>query len=206
VGSATSIQATVPAGATTGPLSVTTPGGTATTTSNFIVQLSLTAAKAGNGSGTVTSNSSPPINCGDTCSAFYDSGSVVVLTATPATGSDLTGWNGCDSVSGATCTVTMNAARAVTATFTLQRFTLTARKSGLLGNGTITSASSPDSSPQISCGSTCAVSYDYGTVVNLRVAPNFLSIFTGWTGCDSASGTSCTVTIKAARTVTANFL
>jgi hypothetical protein len=209
VSSATSIQATVPAGATTGPLSVTTPGGTARTISNFIVQLPLTAAKAGNGSGTLTSDSSPPINCGAACSALsalYDSGTVVVLTATPATGSDLTGWNGCDSVSGATCTVTMNAARSVTAIFTLQRFTLTARKSGLLGNGTITSTSSPDSSPQISCGSTCAVSYDYGTMVNLRVVPNFLSIFTGWTGCDSASGTSCTVTINAARTVTANFL
>jgi hypothetical protein len=29
----------------------------------------------------------------------------------------LSGWSGCDSVSGATCTVTMRAARSVTATF-----------------------------------------------------------------------------------------
>lgn len=38
VNSATQITATVPAGATTGPISVTTPGGTATSASNFTVQ------------------------------------------------------------------------------------------------------------------------------------------------------------------------
>src|SRR2546425_241233 len=76
----------------------------------------LTVTKAGTGSGTVTSNP-PGINCGVTCSAAYDSGTVVTLTATPATGSTFTGWSGCDAVSGTTCTVTMSAARSVTANF-----------------------------------------------------------------------------------------
>ena len=70
----------------------------------------------------------------------------------------------------------------------------------------MTSTSSPDSASQINCGATCAVSYTFGTVVTLDVTPDLLAIFNGWSGCDSASGTTCTVTIDRARSVTANFL
>jgi len=215
VTSATAIQAAVPAGATTGPLSVTTPAGKATSTSNFTVtvtvKVTLTAANAGTGIGTVTSSSNPAsasqINCGAACSASYESGTVVTLTATPATGSSFTSWSGCETVSGATCTVTMNAARSVTATFTPQRFTLTAQKTRLLsGNGTVTSSSNPPTPNQIMCGPYCSLSYRYGTVVTLTAKPDLLSTFNGWSGCDSVSGTTCSVTIRTATTVTASFL
>src|SRR5437879_5776573 len=92
----------------------------------------LTVNKAGTGSGSVTS-SPPGIDCGATCSATYTSGTVVTLTATPASGTTFTGWSGCDTVSGTTCTVTMSVARSVTATFTLQRFTLSVNKAGIIG-------------------------------------------------------------------------
>src|SRR5205823_13809834 len=55
----------------------------------------------------------------------------LTLTASPASGSTLNGWNGCDAVSGATCTVTMSASRSVTATFDLQRFILTVNRAGM---------------------------------------------------------------------------
>ena len=74
----------------------------------------LTVAKSGNG--TVTS-SLAGINCGGDCSESYASGAAVTLTATAAAGSTFTGWSGACTGT-ATCTVTMNAAKSVTATFT----------------------------------------------------------------------------------------
>jgi Tfp pilus assembly protein PilV len=76
----------------------------------------LAVTKAGTGSGTVTSSDSQ-INCGTTCSANYNSGASVTLTATPASGSVFGGWGGACTGTGA-CTVAMNSAQAVTATFT----------------------------------------------------------------------------------------
>src|SRR5207302_1485588 len=84
----------------------------------------LTVGKTGTGSGTVTSGDGL-INCGATCSATYNSGAMVTLTAAAASGSTFTSWSGCDTASGTSCTVTMNAARSVGATFTRQTFTLT---------------------------------------------------------------------------------
>jgi uncharacterized protein (DUF2141 family) len=79
--------------------------------SNF----TLTVSKNGTGSGTVTSNPAG-INCGSTCSANFAQGSTVTLSATPASGSSFAGWSGACSGTGS-CTVTMDAAKSVTATF-----------------------------------------------------------------------------------------
>ena len=95
----------------------------------------------------------------------------------------------------------MSAARSVTASFTLQRFTLSVNKAGIIGGGTVTS-----SDGGINCGPTCLASYTSGTTVTLTATPAFGSIFAGWSGCDAVSGTFCSVTMSAARSVTANFL
>src|SRR5437016_11773193 len=95
----------------------------------------------------------------------------VTMTASPASGSTFTGWSGCDTVSGATCTVTMTAAKSVTATFTAQRFTLTVNRAGT-GNGTATS-----SDGSITCPSTCTATYDGGISVTLTASPASGSTF-----------------------------
>jgi subtilase family serine protease len=70
----------------------------------------------GTGGGTVASSPSG-INCGSTCFAPYNSGTLVTLTATPNAGSYFSGWSGGGCSGAGTCTVTMNAAQIVTATF-----------------------------------------------------------------------------------------
>jgi hypothetical protein len=65
----------------------------------------------------VTSNPAG-INCapGNTCPANFPASTVVTLTAGKQALDSVT-WSGCDSVSGDSCTVTMGAARNVTATY-----------------------------------------------------------------------------------------
>lgn len=75
----------------------------------------LDVSVGGSGSGTVTSSPSG-ISCGGDCSQSYADGTVVNLTATPASGSQFAGWSGACSGAG-TCTVTMSAVRDVVATF-----------------------------------------------------------------------------------------
>jgi hypothetical protein len=87
-------------------------------------QYTLTVTKAGTGTGIVTS-SPAGINCGSDCSEAYNSGTVVTLTATADTSSTFAGWSGGCTGTG-TCAVTMDAAKAVTATFTLKTYTITA--------------------------------------------------------------------------------
>jgi len=90
-----------------------------TVTANFTrVSYTLTVTKGGSGSGTVTSVPAG-INCGATCGASFDSGTIVTLTASPASGSQFSGWTGCPAVSGNQCTVTLSSAASVTANFAL---------------------------------------------------------------------------------------
>jgi hypothetical protein len=74
----------------------------------------LSITPQGTGTGTVTSDPAG-VNCGSTCDALFDSGTLVTLTATPATGSFFSGWGGDCNADGE---VTMTASRSCTATFT----------------------------------------------------------------------------------------
>jgi hypothetical protein len=158
----------------------------------------LTVTKSGTGTGTVAS-SPPGISCGTSCSADFASGTVVSLTAAPDSGFTFAGWSGACSGTGA-CSVTMDAAKSVSANFTANPgpFTLTVAKSGA-GAGTVTSTPSG-----ISCGTTCSASFASGTVVSLTAVPDSGSTFAGWSGACSGTG-ACSVTMDAAKSVSATF-
>jgi RHS repeat-associated protein/uncharacterized repeat protein (TIGR02543 family) len=76
----------------------------------------LSVTSLGSGAGTVTSSPSG-IDCGTLCRADFAPNTVVTLTASPATGSTFGGWSGACTGSAATCTVTLDQARSVNATF-----------------------------------------------------------------------------------------
>jgi alpha-tubulin suppressor-like RCC1 family protein len=110
-------RATAVAPGTTTITATDATGATATTTLTVTLpSYTLNVVKSGVAAALGTVSSSPGgISCGANCSASYLSGTVVTLTASPAL--LVTSWTGCDAVNGATCTVTMQSARTVTANF-----------------------------------------------------------------------------------------
>jgi hypothetical protein len=156
----------------------------------------LTAAKAGNGSGTVTS-SPTGLNCGATCLFQFAQGTSVTLNAGADPGSVFTGWSGGSCSGTGACTVTLNSDTTVTATFILLR-TLTVHKAGS-GSGTVTS-----SPAGLNCGGTCTAQFNEGTPVTLTATAASGSKFTGWSGDCSGAGT-CALTMSGNHTVTASF-
>src|SRR5207302_561776 len=101
-----------------------------------------------------------------------------------------------------TCTVTLSGDTVVTATFDLQTVTLTVNKKGF-GGGTVTTS---DGGINCDTSSICSASYPMGTMVTLTATPGAHANFTGWSGCDADLGTTCTVTLSAARSVMARFV
>ncbi|MGE5041619.1 MAG: InlB B-repeat-containing protein [Candidatus Levyibacteriota bacterium] len=190
-----------------------------TVTATFTVQYTLSVTNTSSG-GTGTVNSTPAgINCATgTCTANYNSGTSVTLTATPDTGFIFVGWSstpsGMCSGSLTTCTFTMNAAKSVTATFSVQ-YKLTLNKPGP-GTGTVVSIVSGAPDGKINCGSACTtagpITYNKGTSVTLQETPDATSTFSSWSlssgSCSEGNNTSTTCTIllnDSDVTVTANY-
>jgi uncharacterized repeat protein (TIGR01451 family) len=158
----------------------------------------LTVTPAGTGGGVVTSTlATNGIDCGSDCSEAYIPGTVVSLQAAQSPGSTFIGWSGACAGTGP-CSVTMSAARNVTATFDLTPFDLSVSKAGL-GSGSV--GSNPGG---ISCGATCTAGFAPGTPVTLSHLADPGSQFTGWSGACTGSG-ACIVTMDAAKGVTATF-
>ena len=116
---------------------------------SFVAVHTLSVSKAGEGSGTVTSDPAG-IDCGEDCSEGYEEGTAVTLTATPDQGSTFDGWSGDCTGTGA-CEVTMDAPHEVTATFGVSGTTCgegsECDEGTLPPGGTLTTVQGPPANP-----------------------------------------------------------
>ena len=161
---------------------------------------SVTVTKVGNGN---VDSADKKIACGNKCTSPYIGGTAVTLTAKAGSGSTFTGWTGACAGVG-TCTVNATGAVGVSATFSLVPATggggggggttSTAYKISISKNGKGTVTSSPS-----------AASYAAGTAVTLTATPDPGSPWIGWGGACSGTATTCTLTMNANYSVTANF-
>ena len=119
----------------------------------------------------------------------YPDGTIVTVTAEPATGYVFSSWSGDCSGSG-TCQVTMSEDRSVTANFVLEEYTLTILTSG---NGSV------DKSPD-------QATYHYGDSVELTANPDTDWLFDSWSGDLSGSANPETIVIDGDASVTATFI
>ncbi len=107
----------------------------------------LTITKAGTGSGTVSASTGALSWNGNSGTATYPIGTSLTLSATPVSPSSFGPWLGCDSSGGATCSLTMNAPKSVTATFTAPvcKFSISPTSSTFTktgGNGSVNTTAS----------------------------------------------------------------
>ena len=147
----------------------------------------LSVVRAGTGDGTVTGTG---INCPADCNEAYGHNTVVLLTANPAMGSTFAGWSGGGCSGTGSCSVTLNFLKTVTATFTINGYTVTPSHGA---NGTI-SPSAP-------------VAANYGTTLAFTVMPDmgYTAVVTGTCGGGLVGNTFTTNTITADCTVVATF-
>jgi hypothetical protein len=164
------------------------------------------------GNGRVTSNPTG-IDCGVTCSASYEFGSVVTLAATPDPGWTFVGWSA--PCPGTGLCLAPADGETITATFAsnqpqshkLVLNIVKGAEPGCIGHGDVIITTVP---PFIQCFSatgstatTCSTSIPPGSTVTLQEQHDQYSNFIGYS--DACNGNSCMVTMSTDRTVTATY-
>ena len=189
----------------TGPCQVTIASAIAVT-ATFLVEapasFPLSVTKSGLGTGSVIS-SPGAIACGAACSANFAANATVQLAATPDAGSRFAGWGGaCSGMDPQGCSVTLDAAKSVSAAFEIIAPVTHELSVTKLGGGSGSVASTPAG---IACGATCAAAFEAGRVVTLTAQADTGSVFAGWSGGGCSGTGACQVTLDAAKSVTATF-
>ena len=154
---------------------------------------SVSVAKTGNGS---VASADALINCGSKCSAIYDNGAAVTLTASPATNYLFTGWSGACAGSLLTCTVNAAQSLRVTANFA-RPLDVTAKTSG---KGSVVAPAAG-----INCGRTCSSKIAPVASATFTATPDAGFRFINWSGACSGTARTCTIAINSNVSVQANF-
>jgi hypothetical protein len=192
---------------------VATAGGRETAV-DVVVRAPLTVAFAGAGAGAVTSapagvNCTAPNAAG--CTAVFDPGATVTLTPAPDANSTFGGWAGDCTGTGA-CTVALDRARNVTATFGRRRVALSVTVAGngagdvLVTGGNVAPANTPCAPAAGQTTASCAYTVDAGTTVNLTARPVAGNLVGAWTGaCAGSTPPACSIAPTADATVGTTF-
>lgn len=121
-------------------------------------------------------------NAGGTCSASFETGAAVTLTATPTSGFTLSSWGGDCSGTGTTCVVSMSSSRTVIANFGNQP-----------SNGACGSASSSTAVTTAPTANLCSSGTPTGVATPTASPWNFTWGCNGINGGTSTSATACSV-------------
>ena len=139
----------------------------------------------------------PGLQCAQSCSTTWNSGTRLAFTATPNPGARLVRW-GAACVGSAGCTVTVGPGSSLSALFAPATFRLTVRVSG---QGAVRSSRSG-----ITCRPRCSATFPSYSPVTLTAKPAKGLKFLSWSGACRGSKRSCTVPMTAATSVRAVFV
>ena len=120
----------------------------------------------------------------------FDAGTMVMLTATPDAGHQFSGWSGDLTGAANPATITMDANKNVTATFTALPPTQYSLIVNVSGSGMVNPSGGD---------------YDAGAMVTLTATPDAGYQFSGWSGDLTGAANPATITMNANKNVTANF-
>lgn len=148
-----------------------------------------------NGGGSVSS-ADRLISCGNKCSANYDAGTVVSLTASANSGSIFAGWSGDCAGNQIVCSVTVSRVQAVSALFK----TLFSLSVKTVGSGSVKSADAG-----IDCGKICSAKVIQGNSLSFTAIPAAGKQFLNWSGDCAGTAITCTIAASKGLSVQANF-
>jgi hypothetical protein len=148
------------------------------------------------GSGSVTADV-PGLQCAETCTTTWNSGTRLALQATPSPGAKLVRW-GSSCVGAAGCAVTVAPGASVSALFAPAAFRMTV---GISGRGVVRS-----STAGITCRPRCSASFPSFSPVTLTAAAATGWKFRAWRGACGGSKRTCRVPMATATSARAVFV